>query len=569
MNPYKENIENNYDNSAYLVDDNSNFTREEVIEKCSSIFYNFSKCDKKDKIFYINSTNIKKIFKIVNLIDDKSLKSSDIDILIKKINPNINKLTEKNFLDLLVLISARIYPKDYKKNAKSTFDNLISTFFEPFSKHIDDKNVNLNDALKMPYMHKSLEILIDNFIIDYRLISLVNNIFFAVKEIYKNYFNLENQSMKETQKIISNSQNNLIDFCKDFQILPFMISQEQLIIYFNLIIKVDINNLTNVMYDEEENGNKNENFIIDPKKDMGKIFTLSRFCVSLIHFSIFSYSKNNQMNLNNINDCEKFLLFLEKLENSKGFKNFEKKSNKPHTTNFSLIPKKSVLKMIESDLLDAYDYFSDEDNSIKDKENPNNLNNNFGKSLQNANTTYLNQTKRLISTEKFLKEYDELIKKNKEIEIKYLLNLNEENYEALIGSNMDFLKEIFSYYAKIGDKFNPIKLTYSSYVKFFKDCNLIMREKERENHFTNIKNTDDYNSRIISKTPSKGVKDTVINSLSKSPITKNRTSMKKENSSIKKTNKNIEEERKLRESDINVIYSNLMGNKKIELNGIF
>lgn len=591
MNPYKDSDNNNFDNSVYLVDDNenSNFTRQEVIEKCSSIFYNFSKCDKKDKNFYINSSNIKKIFKIVNLIDDKTLKNSDIDLLIKKINPNINKLTEKNFLDLIVLIAARIYPKDYKKNPKNTIDNLISTFFEPFSKHIDDKDVDLNDALKMPYMHKSLEILIEKFSIDYKLIALTNNILYAIREIYKNYFSLENQSMKDYNKILSVSQNNLYEFCKDFQILPYMISQEQLIIYFNLIIKVDTKNLTNNANeninqnnegDENLNANKNENLIIDAKKDLGTVFTLSRFCVSLIHFSIFSYHKNNQMNLNNINDSEKFLLFLEKLENSKGFKNFEKKSNKPHTTNFSLIPKKNVLKMIESDLLEAYDYFSDEENNNISLNNNNiegnisnnnqGLNNNMMGSTYNDKTlnnqSYLNQTKKLISTEKFLKEYDEMVKKNTEIDLRNLMNLNEENYEALIGNNMEFFKEVFSTYAKIGDKFNPVKLTFSSYVKFFKDCNLIIKEKERENYFKKMKiNNDDFANKILnlSKTPSKGVKDNILNSFSKSPITKNRGSVKENNPSLIKPIK-PEEDRKLRESDINIIYSNLIGNKKSE-----
>ena len=573
MNSYKENnYNNNYENTTYILDENSNFTREEVIERCSSIFYNFSKCDKNDKNFYTTTSSIKKIFKIVNLIDDKTLKSSDIDLLIKKINPNVNKLTEKNFLDLIVSIAARIYPKDYKKNPKNTIDNLISTFLEPFSKHIDDKNIDLNDALKMPYMHKSLELLINKFLIDYKLIALVNNILYSIKEIYKNYFFMENQNVKEYQKILSNSQNNLIEFCKDFQITPYALSQEQLVIYFNLILKIDIKNLTNNLFDDEENENKNQNYIIDPKKDIGTVFTLSRFCASLIHFSIFSYSKNNQMNLNNINDSEKFLLFLEKLENSKGFLNFQKKSNKPHTTNFTLIPKKSVLKLIDSDLLNAYDYFSDEESISSNNIN----NNNFDKTLTINNNTYLNNQnpgRKLISIEKFLKDYDDLVKNNQEIDLRYLMNLNEENFENLINRKMDFLKEIFSSYAKIGDKFNTVKLTFSSFVKFFKDCNLIISEKDRENQLKSLKinnNNLDYSSKILnlSKTPSKLNKESVLNTFSKSPIPKIRNSMKKENSDIgnsalKKNNKdnNDEDLKKLRERDINIIYSILMGNK--------
>jgi hypothetical protein len=589
MNSYKDNnnYNDNFDNAIYLVDDNSNFTRQEVIDRCSSIFYNFSKCDKNDKNFYINSSNIKKIFKIVNLIDDKTLKSSDIDLLIKKINPNVNKLTEKNFLDLIVSIAARIYPKDYKKNPKNTIDNLISTFLEPFSKHIDDKNIDLNDAIKMPFIHRSLELLINKFLIDYKLIALVNNILYSIKEIYKNYFSLENHNIKDYQKILSNSQNDLIEFCKDFQISPYMISQEQLVIYFNLIVKIDIKNLTNNnLFDGEEIGNKNENYIIDPKKDMGTVFTLSRLCASLIHFSIFSYSKNNQMNLNNINDSEKFLLFLEKLENSKGFLNFQKKSNKPHTTNFSLIPKKSVLKLIDSDLLNAYDYFSDEE-SISSNNNNNttylNNNNNSTTYLNNNNNNYnynQNQGRKIISIEKFLKDYDDLVKNNQEIDLKSLMNLNDENFQNLINNKMDFLKELFSSYAKLGDKFSPVKLTFSSFLKFFKDCNLIINEKDRENNLRKLKNNStniDYNSKLLnlSKTPSKINKENLLNTFSKSPIPNIRSSLKKENtaignSALKKNNNNNnnininnsnDDLKKLKESDVNIIYSILMGNK--------
>jgi len=577
---------NNSGNFSVLMDDNANnFTREEVIHKCSNIFLNFSKFDKKEKQFFINTTNVKKVFKTVNLIDEKSLKSSDIDILIKKINPNVTKFNERNFLDLIVMITARIYPKDYAKNPKNTVDNLISTFFEPFSKHIEDKDVNLTEALKMPYVHRSLDLLITKFVIDYKLVALLNNVLFAIKEIYKNYFNMESMSSKNYAKITEISQANLIQFCKDFEIVPFMMNQEQLVIYFDLIIKKEIINLTNSHQNLNSNENY-ENYIIEPKKDLGTVFTLSRFCTSLIHFSIFSFSKNNQMNLSNINEEEKFLLFLEKLENSKGFQNFEKKSNRPHTNKLTLIPSKSVLKMINSNLLEAYEFFGDEDNT-------NNYSNN---KFDNDASTPVNLSQRIIEKDKIIKEYNEKTRNNEEFDLRNLLNLTDDVFESLINSRIDSLKDLFLRYAKLGEKLNTAKISLSAYMKFLRDCGVLQVDKNPKISTNNQMQISLNIAKIattpnkLSKTPTKGTSKALTHTLSKSPISSRtavkgkeaRDSSKNIGISNYNANNNLNSvtnkknfssgffgpgERKLTDSEVSIIYSFLMGPRNLENSG--
>lgn len=604
-NNVKSNNNNNLNysvNSSIVMNDSANnYTREEVIQKCSNIFFNFSKLDKKDKQFYINITNIKKIFKTVNLIDDKSLRSSDIDILIKKINSNKTKFSEKNFLDLIVMIAARIYPKDYTKNPKNTVDNLILTFFEPFSKHIEEE-IDLAEALKMPYMHRSLDLLISKFVIDYKLIALLNNVLFAVKEIYKNYFNMESIASKNYAKIAENSQANLIQFCKDFEIMPFMLNQDQLVIYFDLIAKVDIKNLTNSHLNPNPQESY-ENFVVEPKKDLGTVFTLSRFCTSLIHFSIFSFSKNNQLNLGNINDAEKFLLFLEKLENSKGFQNFEKKSNRPHTTKLTLIPSKSVLKMINSSLLQAYDFFGEEENSNL------NLNN---KSENLSNNTYIaNQSQRLIENEKLVKDYNEKARNNEELDLRALLNITEDIFESLINSRIDSLKDLFLRYAKLGEKLNTARISLSSFMKFLRDSGVLQADKNHKisvnnqiNLSNNINKFSASPSAILSKTPTKALSKPSAASFSKSPISSRTAFKAKENNRESSSNNNLifsdvnnnsnnvnvigalsninsiaankkiknssfygPGERKLSDSEVNIIYSVLMGPRHLDNTG--
>jgi len=589
-NNLNNNINNNSKNYSVVMDNSvNNYTREEVIHKCSNIFFNFSKLDNKEKQLFINITNIKKIFKTVNLIDEKSLRSSDIDILIKKINPNTNKFSEKNFLDLIVMVAARIYPKDYAKGPKNTVDNLISTFFEPFSKHIEDKEIDLAEALKMPYMHKSLDLLITKFVIDYKVIALLNNIFFAIKEIYKSYFTMETIASKNFAKIAENSQANLIEYCKDFEIMPFMLNQAQLAIYFDLIVKTDIKKITNMHLNP--NANKNyENFIVEPKKDLGTVFTLSRFCTSLVHFSIFSFSKNNQLNLSNIIDAEKFLLFLEKLENSKGFQNFEKKSNRPHTNKLTLIPSKSVLKMINSSLLEAYDFFGEEQNF-----NLNNNNNNKNNKTENLSRTVINQSRNMVENEKILKDYNEKARNNEEVDLRCLLNITDEVYESLINSRFDSLRDLFLRYAKLGEKLNTARINLSAFMKFLRDCGVLQADK---NHKVSTNNKMQLSLNLmkiapspgpLSKTPTKLSKPSTA-SFSKSPIS-SRTAIKNNIKDSKDSSHNLTRvqfgninhiaaskqiknssfygpgERKLNDSDVNIIYSVLMGPRHMDNTG--
>jgi hypothetical protein len=56
--------------------------------------------------------------------------------------------------------------------------------------------------------------------------------------------------------------------------------------------------------------------------------------------------------------------------------------------------------------------------------------------------------------------------------LRSLLTLSSDVIE-LIEDKLDLFKEIFLSYAKIGDKLNFNKLSYSGYLKFLKDCNLI------------------------------------------------------------------------------------------------
>jgi hypothetical protein len=94
-------------------------------------------------------------------------------------------------------------------------------------------------------------------------------------------------------------------------------------------------------------GSKYNNFpVFEEKKELGKHYTLSKFACMIAHFGIMTFGKICQTMNSHFTEIEKLLFFLEKLENSQGFKNIERKTNKPHNTLITFIPHKNVIKNV-------------------------------------------------------------------------------------------------------------------------------------------------------------------------------------------------------------------------------
>jgi hypothetical protein len=89
----------------------------------------------------------------------------------------------------------------------------------------------------------------------------------------------------------------------------------------------------------------------------------------------------------------------------------------------------------------------------------------------------------------------------------------------MIEDKLDLFKEIFLSYAKIGDKLNFNKLTYSGYLKFLKDCNLIHQNPVTRTNSNDLPNNL-LNSRTFSPTR-KIVSISSVNSLKNSQMIAN------------------------------------------------
>ena len=94
-----------------------------------SIFLNWSKFSKEEFQFLLSYQNLVKILKISKIMGDNKyfgiLKTNELDILFKKINPNNKSFTITQFNNFIVHLSNKIFPKEFGMDAKICVSHLI------------------------------------------------------------------------------------------------------------------------------------------------------------------------------------------------------------------------------------------------------------------------------------------------------------------------------------------------------------------------------------------------------------------------------------------------------------
>lgn len=521
-----------------------NYTKSEVKEKISKIFMSFAKYYKEDKQFLLSQQSLVKILRKLNLVDEETLKLCTLDIIFRKINPHSNKLNEKQFLDYIVKLVGKMYPQEYKENAKNSVNFFIANTFEPYAKYLEEsQGGNLEDLNKSNisvniFPIKSIENLVLKTF-DSQVNALLHSIYFAIKEIYLNYFHFEVNNYKDKKKIQDGSFANLLDFCKDFEVFPYLINMDQFVIYFNLILKIEIKPRDSFLTFEKD------------AKDIGSVFTLSRFCLMFYHFALISYLKNNTLGFASIKsatEVDKLLLFLEKLENSNGFKNLERRTSKPHVSKLTLIPNKNVLSMIDLNIFKV---------DVKETNFENKTVTSFPKYDKNQIDT------------KTIKEFNLKNKNFGEVDLRSLLSVDREVF-TYIQNKLDHLKELFQYYSVIGDKLSFNRMNISSFRKFLKDCEILLT-KPRSSSLIEGKKTKTNNRNLSSQ------KRTEISKIKNSSISKSpdKNDDKRKSSPGKNTKNNIprntnrfvnfsEKGGKLTESDANILFFTLTGPRNFD-----
>lgn len=346
-NVHSQDAENN---NILIVNNESvqSVSKEDIKEKCMKIFMNYAKFNANDKAYFINQQNLIKLLKELNVLDNIKLKTSDIDIIFKKVNTFDKKIHFQQLMDIIVHIAKRADHEGFKNNQKDCIRDLILNMWSAFTKKEENSELisyQQDESIISLNHSKNLHYVIDNFVRNYemdnKIIIIINDIYYTIKDIYLIYFNSEVNLNTERTKIINNSFEGLTEFMKEFEIVPYLCNMNNLKVYWDYLLNISPKDLTK---------NKIKFEIFDDKKDVGRFFTLSKFSALLVYLAIFSFNKSNPLSINMISEGgkyllnkEKLLLFLERLENSKGLKNLLHKTFKPYSAKMTFIPSKEVI----------------------------------------------------------------------------------------------------------------------------------------------------------------------------------------------------------------------------------
>ena len=323
-----ENV-NNYNISTFKKEDWNKptkiYTKEEIVNKMNLIFLNYAIYYTKKNIYLISIENLIKIVRKSGVLPNL-IKLYELDIIIKLICPKTKFLTFEDLMSIFMKIAYKIYPKEIKSNKDLLLNHFFNNIFSSYSDILSEEPMPLNDILKYPYS-SILSLL--NIIPEDSQILVINSLLYTLNEIYEKYFVY---NTKLNPSFNNKNLSNLYDFCKDFEIIPFIFNETQLVNYFNLVIdKKDLFKLIDDSSDKQE---------IKDKKN--GLFSFNNFILFFIHLSEYNHAKiykNYITHEKGETKLSKLIMILTKLECSKGMRQMVKKS----LPNLSLMPNKELL----------------------------------------------------------------------------------------------------------------------------------------------------------------------------------------------------------------------------------
>ena len=337
------------------------YTKEEIINNMNIIFLNYAIYSLNKNIYLISIENIIKIIKEIGFLPD-IIKLYQIDILIKKVCPKLKFVVFEDFMSIFIKLAQKIFPKEFNSNKDLLLNHFFHSIFNFYSIILTEEIIPIKDLLKYPYTSTTS---LMNIIPDDSQILVLNSLLYTLNEIYEKYFVNNkhiNYAFKKNQKL-----SQFFDFCKDFEIHPFIFNETQMIAYFNTILE------------------KKDLFkLIDDSQEKKNIFSFNNFILLFIHLSEYNYAKiyqNVTEDENKVTQLSKLIMLLTRMECSKGMREIITNT----VPNISLMPNKELLlkyNFIFKKDSETFDTFIADNKIIED----NNLNNG-GESNINENSS--------------------------------------------------------------------------------------------------------------------------------------------------------------------------------------
>lgn len=542
------------------------YSKTEIIEKINKIFLNNAQFSSVENDYFISQQKIINILIKSKVIDKGVITISQVDVILKEISKNA-KYNLIDFINFITKLIHRIYKKDFEEHPKEVMNYFLCSFFNNYEDFLlDDIS---NNYIEKPTVNqctvKSIETIITTEM-EPETVTLLNSLYYTFKSLYEFYFPNEFNYKIDYEKLQNLSLRDAITFCKDFEIMPYLMNESQFVTYFNFVLKYlgENPNQINEMYNnEDENANlaltstKNVTTVKTTynksnTKEKGRCFKLSMFMTLFYHFSLIVYYKQIQLNFTKKKETEVNIVvfFLERLENSKGLQTFlNKKGRTNNSSKVTFIPTNQMLKKLNSRLFEKPEI-----------ETTSNFNEK-GKVMINPNARLST-----VVDKKLIKEFNSmsiLDAKHKKFDLKKFLNLNPELVQ-LIQENIEGLSELYLQYSRISDKTTFNRMSLSSYIKFLKKADIIMSIPDQLKHvYLALGNSIMKKQFNISQIKKFDVKEKISISQNCPTLTDDEKIYQKKISLLVNSRKNVKEE-KISESDASVIFYSLTGAKNFE-----
>ena len=463
---------------------------------CITIFLYYSSFNFEEKDFVITQLNLNKMLKDLKmLIPEKNLSNSssknntlnksksitltnqnnlkgihiyEIDLLIKKVRNKGKYLTSSQYLNFLVQISDRIYHKIFITNPLTAFEKLVKEYILDYYNYLNNpSNSKLLNPLSIFQINKNLEKQIKIHSFNLNIIFIFNDIYNTLKIVYKTYFRNEVNGNTNLDLIIKHSLGDLIKLCKDFNISPYYVEMNKVIILYHLLLEMTPNEITKIEENEGEFLTYNNNM------NMGKVFTLSKFCMFLFHCSIIVFNKLKYVcpkeQFDKVSTEEKLLLFLDKVNEEKGLLKLQKNNLSFTNKNLTLLPNNSIINNIDMVILKK---------DISEK---------------NIDLIPIQKSTNIIEEEQsdksqFLDEIESKFNSFNLGDYKQYLTFTSNDLLGFYESNLNYLQKLFEEFCYFGEKSeinNLNKMNLTGYIYFLSSINI-------------IKNNNNKNTQIIS-----------------------------------------------------------------------
>ena len=535
----------------------TSMTKAEKLEMINKIFLSNASFNKHTKEYFLTRFQIILILDKSNILNDYIISKAQADLILTKLKPNQTKFNFVDFMNYLGEICKFIFKENYNKNPKKIiskfFEYILNNYYQYFEEELQSNYIetDVDNNCTINSIKKIIETNIEK-----HALKLMITMYTQLKKIYSCYFKYEINEKYPIETITLKSMENFISFSKDFEIMPYLISEKNLVTYYNLLLRYQkdyTETINDLFFSIKLEDNKTF-------EDLGTCFKLSTFILFLYHFSILLYYKKFkvQFSMNHKErpvDIEIVLFFLQKLEHSPGISKYILRKQRTNENKFTFIPTNENIELALKELSDDKYEGKPVLTSINDY-NITNITNSLSPhalsgfasplNILNTNTSYENtflESKILDNTTikfqdlknnpnkgeeicKIGKNFNEIKNKrlikvlnstsmnldtsinlrsarkkklnitkantvtmdNKEnksnlklliepnppiLDIENFLNVNSD-VVSMISNKLENLNEIFLKYSKINDKLEFNRMSFSSFLQFLKDSNILI-----------------------------------------------------------------------------------------------